>query len=56
MSQKIKALFFLTDDSIDTSTLRVTVQESGVSTVEESYTMVDNIVGVTSTSNIFLFQ
>ena len=48
--------YVLPNDSIDTSTLRVTVQESGVSTVEESYTMVDNIVGVTSTSNIFLIQ
>jgi|TARA_E500000331_G_scaffold217092_1_gene208086 hypothetical protein len=48
--------YVLPNDSIDTSTLRVTVQESGTSTVEEQYTMVDNIVGVTSTSNIFLIQ
>jgi len=48
--------YVLPNDSIDTSTLRVTVQESGSSTVEEQYTMVDNIVGVTSTSNIFLIQ
>tara|TARA_Y100001970_G_scaffold293311_1_gene439228 strand:- start:23199 stop:25079 length:1881 start_codon:yes stop_codon:yes gene_type:complete len=48
--------YVLPNDSIDTSTLRVTVQESSSSTVEEQYTMVDNIVGVTSTSNIFLIQ
>ncbi len=48
--------YVLPNDSIDTSTLRVTVQESGVSTVEESYTMVDNIVGVNADSNIFLIQ
>ena len=36
--------YVLPNDSIDTSTLRVTVQESGVSTVEESYTNIFNIL------------
>ena len=48
--------FVLPNDGIDTSTLRVKIQNSSADTTEVEYNLVDNIIGVTSTSNIYLIQ
>ena len=48
--------FILPNDSIDTSTLRVYIRDNEGSTTTTEYKLVDNIVGVTSTSNIYLIQ
>lgn len=48
--------FVLPNDGIDTSTLRVKIQNSSADTTEKEYNLVDNIIGVTSTSNIYLIQ
>ena len=48
--------FVLPNDGIDTSTLRVKIQNSSADTTETEYNLVDNIIGVTSTSNIYLIQ
>ena len=48
--------FILPNNGVDTSTIRVNVKENNASTTGTAYTLVDNIIGVTSTSNIFLLQ
>tara|TARA_Y100001963_G_scaffold160119_1_gene268002 strand:+ start:198 stop:2078 length:1881 start_codon:yes stop_codon:yes gene_type:complete len=48
--------FVIPNDSVDTSTIRVNVRDSNASSTRTEYKIVDNIVGVTSTSNIFLIQ
>lgn len=48
--------FVLPNDHIDTSTIRVTIRENASSTTETEYKLIDNILGITSTSNIYLLQ
>ena len=48
--------YILPNDGIDTTTLRVSVKESEGSTTKTDYKLVDNIIGITSESNIFLIQ
>ena len=48
--------FVLPNDSIDTSTIRVKVKDNVSSTTETEFKLVDNILGITSTSNIYLLQ
>lgn len=48
--------FILPNDGIDTATIRVSVKENANSTTQTKYRLADNIVGVTSESNIFLIQ
>lgn len=48
--------FVLPNGGIDTSTLRVKIQNSSADTTETEYNLVDNIIGITSTSNIYLIQ
>tara|TARA_B100001057_G_scaffold484438_1_gene562521 strand:+ start:458 stop:2599 length:2142 start_codon:yes stop_codon:yes gene_type:complete len=48
--------YVLPNNGIDTSTIRVKVKENNASTSSEEYKLVDNIIGITSTSNIYLIQ
>jgi|TARA_B100000035_G_scaffold209157_1_gene178862 hypothetical protein len=48
--------YILPNDGIDTTTLRVSVKENDASTTKTDYKLVDNIIGITSESNIFLIQ
>ena len=48
--------FILPNNGIDTSTIRVGVRENNSSTTSTEYKLVDNIIGITSTSNIYLIQ
>jgi len=48
--------FVLPNDHIDTSTIRVNVRENSTSTSKTEYKLVDNILGITSTSQIYLLQ
>ena len=48
--------FIIPNDSVDTSTLRVTVKNTETDTTSTEYNLVDNILGITSTSNIYLIQ
>jgi len=48
--------FILDNTSIDTSTIKVTVKPTASSTSSVTYKQIDNIVGVTSTSNSYLLQ
>ena len=48
--------FVLPNDHIDTSTIRVNVRENSTSTTKTEYKLVDNILGITSTSTIYLLQ
>ena len=48
--------FILPNNGIDTSTIRVGVRENNASTTSTEYKLVDNIIGITSTSNIYLIQ
>ena len=48
--------FIIPNNGVDTSTIRVNVKENNASTTTTEYRLVDNIVGVTSTSNIYLIQ
>jgi len=50
------ARYILPNSDIDTSTLRVKVKEDSSSTTVTEYKLVDNIIGITSTSNIYLIQ
>ena len=45
--------FILPNNGVDTSTIRVNVRENNASTTVSEYTLVDNIIGITSTSNIY---
>ncbi len=55
-SSQTNQRFILPNDGIDTSTLRVKIQNSSADTTETEYNLVDNIIGITSTSNIYLIQ
>ncbi len=48
--------FIIPNSDVDTSTIRVSVLESSGSNTSKQYNLVDNIIGITSTSNIFLIQ
>ena len=48
--------YVLPNNGIDTSTIRVKIKENNASTSSEEYKLVDNIIGITSTSNIYLIQ
>tara|TARA_B100000927_G_scaffold25042_2_gene18805 strand:- start:1185 stop:3326 length:2142 start_codon:yes stop_codon:yes gene_type:complete len=48
--------FVLPNDGIDTSTIVVKVRENSSSTTTDEYKLVDNILGITSTSQIYLIQ
>ena len=48
--------YILDNSSIDTSTIKVKVKPSSTSTSTVTYKQIDNIVGVTSTSNSYLLQ
>tara|TARA_Y100001970_G_scaffold285988_1_gene407050 strand:+ start:379 stop:2256 length:1878 start_codon:yes stop_codon:yes gene_type:complete len=48
--------YVLPNSDIDTSTIRVKVFESSGSSSSTEYFLVENIIGITSTSNIYLIQ
>ena len=48
--------FILPNSSIDTSSLVVKVKSSENSSTKVTYTKIDNIIGITSTSNTYLLQ
>ena len=48
--------YILPNDGIDTSTIIVKVRENASSSTQVEYKLVDNILGITSTSNIYLIQ
>ena len=48
--------FVLPNSDIDTSTIKVKVFESSSSSTSTEYNLATNIIGITSTSNIFLLQ
>jgi hypothetical protein len=48
--------FILDNPSIDTSTIKVEVKSTAASTSSVTYKQIDNIVGITSTSNSYLLQ
>ena len=48
--------YILPNNGVDTSTIRVKVRENNSSDTLEEYKLVDNIIGITSTSNIYLIQ
>ena len=48
--------YILDNSSIDTSTIKVKIKSSAESTSTVTYKQIDNIVGVTSTSNSYLLQ
>ena len=48
--------FIIPNNGVDTSTIRVSVKENNASTTATNYKLVDNIIGITSTSNIYLIQ
>jgi len=48
--------FIIPNNGVDTSTIRVNVKENNSSNTVTEYKLVDNIIGVTSTSNIYLIQ
>ena len=48
--------YVLPNDSIDTSTISVKIRNSASDNTTTNYELVDNIIGVTSTSNIYLLQ
>ena len=48
--------YILPNDGIDTSTINVKIRENASSSTQVEYKLVDNILGITSTSNIYLIQ
>ena len=48
--------YVIPNNGVDTSTLRVKIKESDASSTSTEYTLVNNIAGITSTSNIYLIQ
>ena len=48
--------YILPNNGVDTSTIRVSVKENNSSTTATEYKVVDNIIGITSISNIYLIQ
>ena len=51
-----KQIFTLPDTNIDTTTIKVAVAPSAVSTSVSVYTLVTNVVDITSTSEVFYLQ
>tara|TARA_B100000902_G_scaffold399400_1_gene470063 strand:- start:3678 stop:5615 length:1938 start_codon:yes stop_codon:yes gene_type:complete len=52
----VEQRFILPNDGIDTSTIIVKVRENASSSTSTEYKLVDNILGITSTSNVYLIQ
>ena len=52
----VEQRFILPNDGIDTSTIIVKVRENASSSTSTEYRLVDNILGITSTSNVYLIQ
>lgn len=48
--------FILPNPYVDTSTIRVTVKDTASSSTQNVYSQVDNIVGIKTTSEVFLLQ
>lgn len=48
--------FVIPNDNVDTSTLRVKIQNTSTDTTITEFTLIDNIIGINSTSNIYLIQ
>ena len=48
--------FIIPNPYVDTSTIKVTVKDTSSSSTQKIYNQVDNIVGVTTTSEIYLLQ
>ena len=48
--------YILPNEGIDTSTIIVKIRENASSSTQVEYKLVDNILGITSTSNIYLIQ
>lgn len=48
--------FVIPNNNIDTSTIKIKVKNNSSDNTTTDYNLVDNIVGVTSTSNIYLIQ
>ena len=48
--------YVLPNDGIDTSTITVKIRNSASDNTTTNYDLVDNIIGITSTSNIYLLQ
>ena len=48
--------YILPNEGIDTSTIIVKIRENSSSSTQVEYKLVDNILGITSTSNIYLIQ
>tara|TARA_B100000131_G_scaffold94932_2_gene91893 strand:- start:9473 stop:11527 length:2055 start_codon:yes stop_codon:yes gene_type:complete len=48
--------YVLPNDGIDTSTISVKIRNSSTDNTTTSYELADNIIGITSTSNIYLLQ
>ena len=48
--------YVLPNDGIDTSTISVKIRNSASDNTTTNYDLVDNIIGITSTSNIYLLQ
>ena len=48
--------YVLPNDGIDTSTISVKIRNSASDNTTTSYELVDNIIGITSTSNIYLLS
>ena len=55
-TSKSNQRFILPNSSIDTSSLVVKVKSSENSSTKVTYTQIDNIIGITSTSNTYLLQ
>lgn len=48
--------YIIPNDGVDTSTLRIKVKNTFTDTTSTEYKLVDNILGITSMSNIYLIQ
>ena len=55
-TSKSNQRFILPNSSVDTSSLVVKVKSSENSSTKVTYTQIDNIIGITSTSNTYLLQ
>ena len=55
-ASKSNQRFILPNSFIDTDSIRVNVKSSETSSTKVAYTPVDNIIGITSTSNTYLLQ
>jgi len=48
--------FILPNPYVDTSTIRVSVKDTATSTTQKIYSLVDNIIGIKTTSEVYLIQ